>query len=106
MKSISRGMTFKRDLIAPDEMEQAVAALAGAVAEQLRREKRKDRVIQVQIRTPILTAFSRQAMRPFATCTLQKLETHALTLIRKNWHVSKDMPIRTLTVGVAGLVEA
>ena len=39
MKSISRGMTFKRDLIAPDEMEQAVAALAGAVAEQLRREK-------------------------------------------------------------------
>ena len=37
MKSISRGMTFKRDLIAPDEMEQAVAALAGAVAEQLRR---------------------------------------------------------------------
>ena len=55
VKSVSRGMTFKRDLIALDEEKQAVAALAGEVAVQLREEKLKGRVIQVQIKTPILT---------------------------------------------------
>ena len=76
------------------------------MAEQLRREKRKDRVIQVQIKTPILTVYSRQLTLPFATCTQQEVETHALNLIRKNWHVGASAPIRALTVGVSGLVEA
>ena len=106
MKSISRGMTFKRNLITLDEVKQAVAALAGEVAVQLREEKLKGRVIQVQIKTPILTVYSRQLTLPFATCTQQEVETHALNLIRKNWHVGASAPIRALTVGVSGLVEA
>ncbi len=106
VKSVSRGMTFKRDLIALEEVRQAVAALAGEVSAQLRGEKLKGRVIQVQIKTSLLTAYSRQATLPFATCTQQEVETHALSLIRKNWHVSKDTPIRALTVGVTGLVKA
>ena len=106
VKSVSRGMTFKRDLIALDEVKQAVAALAGEVAVQLREEKLKGRVIQVQIKTPILTVYSRQLTLPFATCTQQEVETHALNLIRKNWRVGASAPIRALTVGVSGLVEA
>ena len=106
VKSVSRGMTFKRNLITLDEVKQAVAALAGEVAVQLREEKLKGRVIQVQIKTPILTVYSRQLTLPFATCTQQEVETHALNLIRKNWHVGASAPIRALTVGVSGLVEA
>lgn len=106
VKSISRRMTFKRDLIAPDEVKQAVAALAGEVAAQLREEKLKGRVIQIQIKAPMLTVYSRQLTLPFATCTQQEVETHALNLIRKNWHVSANAPIRALTVGVTGLVAA
>ena len=106
MDDVSRGMTFKRNLITLDEVKQAVAALAGEVAVQLREEKLKGRVIQVQIKTPILTVYSRQLTLPFATCTQQEVETHALNLIRKNWHVGASAPIRALTVGVSGLVEA
>ena len=106
VKSVSRGMTFKRNLITLDEVKQAVAALAGEVAVQLREEKLKGRVIQVQIKTPILTVYSRQLTLPFATCTQQEVETHALNLIRKNWRVGASAPIRALTVGVSGLVEA
>lgn len=106
VKSVSRGMTFKRNLITLDEVKQAVAALAGEVTVQLREEKLKGRVIQVQIKTPILTVYSRQLTLPFATCTQQEVETHALNLIRKNWHVGASAPIRALTVGVSGLVEA
>ena len=106
IKSVSRGMTFRRDLIALEEVKQAVAALAGEVTAQLREEKLKGRVIQVQIKTPMLTVYSRQATLPFATCTQQEVETHALSLIQKNWHAGEDTPIRALTVGVSGLVEA
>ena len=106
VKSVSRGMTFKRDLIALNEVKQAVAALAGEVAVQLREKKLKGRVIQVQIKTPLLTVYSRQLTLPFATCTQQEVETHALNLIRKNWHVGANAPIRALTVGVTGLVAA
>ena len=106
VKSVSRGMTFKRNLIALNEVKQAVAALAGEVAVQLREEKLKGRVIQVQIKTPLLTVYSRQLTLPFATCTQQEIETHALNLIRKNWHVGANAPIRALTVGVTGLVAA
>ena len=60
IKSVSRGMTFKRDLIKKEEIMAGISALADEIAASLRRHQLKGSVISVQIKAPDLRVISRQ----------------------------------------------
>ena len=60
VKSVSHGMTFRRDLVTPEEIATGVAAQAERIAMDLRRQNLKGSVISVQIKTPQLVTVSRQ----------------------------------------------
>ena len=47
-------MTFRRDLVTVQEVRSGLSVLSDEVATQLRRQKLKGSVIQVQIKTPAL----------------------------------------------------
>lgn len=106
VKSISKGMTFKRDLIAESEVKTGLAVLVDEVAMQLRRQNLKGSVVQVQIKTPQLTTISRQLKLEHYTCLQHEIMEVALQLVRNNWNIGSVAPIRALTVGVTGLLPA
>lgn len=102
-KNISRGMTFPRDLVTEEEVRRGVSRLSEKVAEQLRREGLRGGVVQLHIRTPQLTNFSRQATLPYGVCTQRDIADGAMALFRAHWRIGLDNPIRALTVGVSAL---
>jgi len=60
VKSVSHGMTFRRNLVEIAEVRTGISVLVDDVAMQLRRQNLKGSVIQVQIKTPELRTISRQ----------------------------------------------
>ena len=106
VKSVSRGMTFRRDLIAEQEIYSGLSVLADDVATQLRRQNLKGSVIQVQIKTPALKSYSRQTTLNHSTFLQKEILDTAMQLMRNNWNIGSSAPVRALTVGVTHLVPA
>lgn len=104
VKSISHGMTFRRNLVDIAEVRTGVSVLVDDVAMQLRRQKLKGSVIQVQIKTPELRTISRQTTLDHHTYLQHEIKDVALKLLKYNWRVGPAAPIRALTVGVTHLV--
>ncbi len=104
VKSVSRGMTFKRDLVTEEEVRSGMSVLSDDVATQLRHLGMKGSVVQVNIKTPRLTTVSRQVSLPYGVCTRHEIVEAGMELIRANWHVGPGDPIRALTVGVTHLI--
>ena len=101
VKSVSHGMTFRRDLVTRDEIAAGVAVQAERVAMSLRRQNLKGSVISVQIKTPQLVVVSRQTSLRHATWLEHEIRDVALRLIEENWRPGD--PIRAVTVGVSKL---
>lgn len=106
IKSVSRGMTFKRDLTAEEEVRTGVAVLVDHVAMNLRRHGLKGAVVNVQIKTPELRSISRQTSLDHHTYLQHEIQEVALQLIRDNWPIGEKAPIRAITVGVTKLLPA
>lgn len=106
VKSVSRGMTFRRDLVTEQEIHSGLSVLTDDVATQLRRQNLKGSVIQVQIKTPALKSFSRQTTLNHYTFLQKEILDTAMMLMRNNWNIGSSAPIRALTVGVTHLVPA
>ncbi len=104
VKSVSHGMTFRRDLVTREEIETGVSAQAERVAMSLRRQNLKGSVISVQIKTPLLTVISRQVSLNHDTWLEHEIRDTAIRLIADNWRIGD--PIRAITVGVSKLVPA
>ncbi len=104
VKSVSHGMTFRRDLFTVEEIRAGVAAQADRIAMSLRRQGLKGSVVSVQIKKPTLESFSRQTTLGHYTWLQQEIRDTAMKLITENWHIGD--PIRAITVGVAHLVPA
>ena len=104
VKSVSRGMTFRRDLVTQQEIRSGLSVLADEVATQLRRENLKGSVIQVQIKTPALKSYSRQTTLPHYTHLQKEILDTAMQLLQTNWNIGSSAPIRAMTVGVTHLV--
>lgn len=104
IKSISRGMTFRRDLITEDEIRCGLAPLVDEVAMQLRRQGLVGQVVQVQVKTPQLSSISRQTTLEHATCLQHEIMQVAMDLMKKHWRTGPGAPIRALTVGVTHLM--
>ena len=106
IKSVSRGMTFRRDLISEEEVSAGIAALVDHVAMTLRRHGLKGAVINVQIKTPALRVISRQTSLDHHTYLQHEIREVAMELIHANWQIGSGAPIRALTVGVTKLLPA
>lgn len=104
IKSISRGMTFRRDLTTEEEIRTGVAVLVDHVAMNLRRHGLKGAVVNVQIKTPELRSISRQVSLDHHTYLQHEIQDIALRLIRDNWPIGESAPIRAITVGVTKLI--
>ena len=104
VKSVSHGMTFRRDLYTAEEIRTGVAVQADRIAMSLRRQGLKGSVVSVQIKRPTLESFSRQVTLGHYTWLQQEIRDTALKLIAENWRTGD--PIRAITVGVGHLVPA
>ena len=102
IKSVSRGRTFKRDLVTEAEIRTAISVLADEVARALRKSKMKGEVVSVQIRRPDMMDTSRQTSLGHYTFLQLEIQEVAMGLVRDNWRIGA--PIRALTVGVSKLV--
>ena len=102
IKSVSRGRTFKRDLVTEGEIKTAISVLADEVARTLRKSNMKGEVVSVQIRRPDMVDTSRQTSLGHYTFLQLEIQEVAMELIRANWRIGA--PIRALTVGVSKLV--
>jgi len=102
-KSISRGMTFRRNLVSESEVKTGLAVLVDEVAMQLRRQELAGSVVQVQIKTPELNSISRQITLPQPTRLQHEIMEHAFRLVRMHWKIGPDAPIRAMTVGITNL---
>ena len=106
IKSVSRGMTFKRNLVAREEVMTGVSVLVDEIAENLRRHQLKGSVISVQIKTPELKVISRQTSLNAPTYLQHEIQRVAMQLIEENWQIGENAPIRAITVGVTKLIPA
>ena len=104
IKSVSRGRTFKRDLVTEGEVKTAITVLADEVARALRRHNLKGAVISIQIRRPDMVDISRQTKLGHHTYLQLEIQENAMELVRANWTIGA--PIRAITVGVSKLVTA
>ena len=104
VKSVSHGMTFRRDLFTEEEILTGVSVLADRTAMSLRRQGLKGSVVSVQIKTPQLQEISRQVTLDHHTWLEHEIRDVAMRLIREHWHIGN--PIRAITVGAAKLVPA
>ena len=102
VKSVSHGMTFRRDLFTREEIETGVAVQVDRIAMSLRRQDLKGSVITVQIKTPQLVTISRQTSLNHYTWLEHEIREVAMKLIDENWRIGD--PIRAITVGVSKLV--
>lgn len=103
VKSISRGMTFRRNLVTDAEVHTGISALADEVASSLRRHRLRGSVVQVQIKAPDFNSISRQLKLDHSTCLQHEIQTVAMELVCQNWTIGEGAPIRALTVGVTQL---
>ena len=106
VKSVSRGRTFKRDLVTESEVRTGLGVLVDEVARSLRRHNLKGEVVCVQIRRPDMSVISRQTKLGHHTFLQHEIQETAFALVRKHWRIGDGQPIRALTVGVSGLAPA
>lgn len=101
-KSISNGMTFRRDLVGEEEVRCGVSALSDSVAARLRGEHKKAFVVQVTIKDPQLSSIQRQRKLETPTHLQKEITGVAMQLISENW--SFNNPIRLITISCSDLV--
>ena len=101
-KSVSHGMTFRRDLLGESEVRSGVSVLSDYVASRLRYEGLKGSVISVVLKDPSFKTIQRQRKINSPTYLQKEITEIVMDLIFENWDFSK--PIRLITVGVSDLV--
>jgi len=102
-KSISSGMTFRRDLAGEKEVRTGLIPLAENVAARLRGAGLKCATVQLTIKDTALKSITRQKSVP-PTYLAADLTWACLELLRASWPESK--PIRLLTVTAQHLLPA
>lgn len=103
VKSVSRGMTFRRNLVTESEVHTGLAVLVDEVATTLRRQNLKGAVVEVKIKAPNLNTISRQTTLDHSTCLQHEIREVAENLVHSHWRIGPGAPIRALTVGVTHL---
>ena len=96
LKSISNGMTFRRNLQGYRELKSGVVALSDEVAERLREEGLRCCGVQVMLREPGMRTITRQMPLLHPTCLQKELVDASMKLIEANW--PQDAPVRAMAI--------
>jgi DNA polymerase-4 len=102
VKSVGNSVTFRRDLSGPEDIHEAVQALADSVASRMRRRKLKCWVVQIGIKDPSFRYITRQKTLAAPTHHAKNLAAAGEELIRACWN--PGAPIRMLSLSGTGLV--
>ncbi len=103
-KSISRGITFARNLTSISEVQTELTALADDVASRLRRHKKRALSISLTLRDDNFKTTSRQMTLPFATHLSSDISKACLLLYKKHY-MQASAPVRMLTVSANSLID-
>jgi len=104
-KSISREVTFPRDIYTPEEMKRVVRRLAREVAGTLRRERLLGRTVRIKVRFPDFSTITRQVKLEVPTDSTYLIEESAVALLHRRVEL-RGIGVRLLGVGIGGLSEA
>lgn len=104
VKSVGHGMTFRRDLNGPDDINIALIALADKVSSRLRRYKKWANGIKIEITTPEFKKFSKQKKLPTSIGNPTAIRAVGFELIKELKFTNK--PIRLLTVTAIDLSDS
>ena len=103
-KSVSHGMTFKRDIVGREEIRTGIAELSDAVSSRLRRLGMKGYVVSVQIKTPSFQTVQKQKRLDHPTWLQSEITEVCMDLFGST--CSFDLPVRLITVTVSSLIDA
>jgi len=82
-KSVSNGMTFRRNLVTHEDVSFALTYLSMSVAERLRRHGLCCNNVAVSIRTPDLVSVNRSVMLSHPTCLWSDISQSAYALVKR-----------------------
>ncbi len=101
IKSVSKGMTFRRDIVGREEVRLGLSVLAEEVGERLRKKGLCASTVSVSVKDPALSVVSRQCKLSPPSDLGRELANAALSLVEGLLY--GDRPIRMLTVSASGL---
>ncbi len=102
VKSVSNGMTFRRDIVSADEISLGIGVLSEEIGVRLRRRGLLAATVAVTIKDPALRSISRQRTISPPTDLGREIAAVAESIIAGEWGSGK--PIRMLTVSAMNLV--
>ena len=102
VKSVSNGMTFRRDISTADEIRLGLSVLSEEIGERLRRRGLRASTVAVTVKDPALRTVTRQRSIPLPTDLGREIAAHAERILLSEYGVGK--PIRMLTVSAMNLV--
>lgn len=100
-KSISKGLTFKEDIINIKELENHIRILCDDVSSTLRKNDLKCTVVGINIKDSFFVISNRQK-KISETNLFQDISKVAIELLKENYIHNK--PIRAITVNVSNLI--
>lgn len=100
-KSISREVTFARDVRDGALLRRTLHEQAAEVARDLRAEGLSGATVKLKLRWPDFTTLTRQATLPEATDDAAVITAQAVRLLEQAW--TPGRPVRLIGVGVSGL---
>ena len=100
-KSVSNGMTFRRDIRTREEIRLGLGVLSEEIGERLRGLGASARVIAVTVKDPYLRTVTRQKHISPPTSLSREIAATALSLVDAEWREGKA--IRMLTVSATEL---
>ena len=103
-KSISNGITFRRNLTTYDEYRIGIDFLSEEIGTKLRFKGLKASTVQITIKDEYLRTIQRQRIQSPPTDIGYEIAGTALDILKAEWKAGK--PIRMLTVSVTGLLRA
>lgn len=104
IKSVGNSATTPRDLVNNEDVHLMLILLSESVCARMRELASKCTVVEVSVRNTELHSFTRQRKLQTPTCSSLEMAHVALELFRANYHW--ELPIRSIGVRGAGLVEA
>ena len=103
IKSVGKGITFRRNLLGRDDVRTAVVSISDRVSQRLRKHGLRASGVKVDIRDPEFRDISRQVQLDSSTNSSAEIAAAAMDLIDRNWRY--EQPIRLITVTGINLSE-
>lgn len=102
-KSIGAGTTFRRDIIAKNDINTAVRILADKVSSRVRKRRLYANGIKINIKYPTFSQVSKQCTLNKSTASSKEIFEAGIDLLYRTW--DKRTPVRSLTLTAIYLSE-